>query len=59
MTEVTPPDHEASFIESYHPPIFMSRKFMKEVNGNEGGHGKPWAVIYLTLWLSSYKEKFT
>ena len=58
MTEVTSRDHEASFIESYHPPRFMSRKFI-EVNGNEGGHGKPWAVISLTLWLSSWREKST
>ena len=49
MTEVTSRDHEASFIESYHPPRFMSRIFIKEVNGNEGGHGKPWAIISLTL----------
>ena len=59
MTEVTLREHEASFIESYHPPRFMSIKFMKEVNGNEGGYGKPWAVISLTLWLSSWKEKST
>ena len=42
MTEVTSRDHEACFIESNHPPRFMSRKFIKEVNGNEGGHGKSW-----------------
>ena len=42
MTEVTSRYHEASFIETYHPPRFMSRKFIKEVNGNEGGHGKSW-----------------
>ena len=59
MTEVTSRDHEASFIESYHPPRFMSRKFIKEVNGNEEGHGKPWAVISLILWLSLWKEKST
>ena len=59
MTEVTSRDHEASFIESYHPPRFMSRTFIKKVNGNEGGHGKLWAVIFLTLWLSSWKEKST
>ena len=59
FSEVTSHDHEASFIESYHPPRFMSRKFIKEVNGNEGGHGKPWTVISLTLWLSSWKEKST
>ena len=59
MTEVTSRDHEACFIESNHPPRFMSRKFIKEVNGNEGGHGKPWAAISLTLWLSSWKEKST
>ena len=45
MTEVTSHDHEASFIESYHSPIFTSRNFLKEVNENEGGHGKPWTVI--------------
>ena len=28
----------------------------KEVNGNEGGHGKPWAIISLTLQLSLWKE---
>ena len=49
MTEVTSRDHEASFTKSYHPPKFMSRKFIKEVNGNEEGHGKPWTVISLTL----------
>ena len=59
MAEMTSREHEASFIESYHPPRFMSKKFMKEVNGNEGGNGKPSAVISLTLWLSSWKEKFT
>ena len=59
MTEVTSRDNEASFIESYHPPRFMSRKIIKEVNGNERGHGKPWAVISLPLWLSSWKEKST
>ena len=59
MTEVTSHDHEASFIESYHPPRFMGRKYIKEVNGNEGEHGKPWAVISLTLWLSSWKGKPT
>ena len=59
MTEVMSRNHEASFIESYHPPRFMSRKFIKEVNENEGGHGKPWTVISLTLWLSSSKEKST
>ena len=37
----------------------MSRKFIEEVKGNEAGHGKPWAVISLTLWLSSWKEKST
>ena len=42
MTEVTSRDHEVCFIESNHPPRFMSRKFIKEVNGNEGGHGKSW-----------------
>ena len=36
FSEVTSHDHEASFIESYHPPRFMSRKFIKEVSGNEG-----------------------
>ena len=45
--------------ESYHPPRFMRRKNIKEVKVNEGGHGKPWAVISLTLWLSSWKEKST
>ena len=30
---------------------------MKKVKGNEGGYGEPWAVISLTLWLSSWKEK--
>ena len=59
MSEVTSRDHEAPFIESYHPPRFISRKFIKEVNGNEGGHGKPWALIFLILWLSSWKEKST
>ena len=57
MTEVTSRDHEASFIESYHPPRLMSRKIIKEVKGNVGGQGKPWAVISLTLWLSLWKEK--
>ena len=37
----------------------MSRKIIKEVKGNEGGHAKPWAVISLTLWLSPWKEKST
>ena len=50
MTEVWSRDHEVSFIE---------RKFIKEFNGNEGGHGKPWPVIFLILWLSSRKEKKT
>ena len=59
MTEVMSHDHEASFIESYHPPRFMSRKNINKVKGNEGGHGKPWAVTSLTLWLSSWKEKST
>ena len=59
MTEVMSRDHEACFIESNHPARFTSRKFIKEVNGNEGGHGKPWTVISLTLWLSSWKEKST
>ena len=57
ITEVTSRDRKVSFIASYHPPRFMSRKFTKEVNGNEGGHGKPWPVIFLILWLSSWKEK--
>ena len=48
MTEVTSRDHKVSFIESYHPPRFMSRKNMKEVKGSEGGHGKPWTFISLT-----------
>ena len=47
MTEVASRDHKASFIESYHPPRFMSRTNIKEVKGNEGGHGKRWAVISL------------
>ena len=34
ITEVTSRDHEASFIESYHPTRFMSRKNIKEVKGN-------------------------
>ena len=59
MNEVTPHNHEASFIESYHPPRFMSRKNIKEVKGNEGEHGKLCALISLTLWLSSWKEKST
>ena len=59
MTELTSRDHEASFIESYHPPRLMSRKVIKEVKGNEGEHGKPGAVISLTLLLSSWKEKST
>ena len=59
ITEVTSRVDEVPLIESCYPPRFMSRKFIKEVNGNEGGHGKPWAVIFLTLWLSSSKEKST
>ena len=59
MTKVTSGDHDASFIESYRPPRYISRKNMKEVKGNEGGRRNPWAVISLTLWLSSWKEKFT
>ena len=54
---MTSRDYEASFIESYHPPRFMSRKIIKEVKGNEGEHGKPGAVISLTLF--SWKEKST
>ena len=50
ITEVTSRDHEASFIESYHATRFMSRKNIKELKGNEGDHGKPRAVISLTLW---------
>ena len=42
ITEVTSRDHEASFIENYHPPRFIIRKMIKEVKGNEGGQGKPW-----------------
>ena len=53
MAEVTSRDHEASFTESQHPPRFMSRKIIKEVKGNEGGHGKPLSVVSLTLWLFS------
>ena len=59
MTEVTSRDYEAYFIASYHPPRFMNIKSIKEVNGNEEGQGKPWAVISLTLWFSSWKEKYT
>ena len=57
MTEVTSRDHEISFIQSYHPPIYMTRTNIKEDKGNEGGYLKPWEVISLTLWLPSLKEK--
>ena len=57
MTEVAPRDHEISFIQSYHPPRYMTRTNIKEGKGNEGGHRKPWEVISLTLWLPPLKEK--
>ena len=57
ITEVTSCNHEVPFIETYHPPRFMSRKIINKVKGNDGGHGELWAVISLTIQLTSWKEK--
>ena len=52
ITEVTSCNHEVPFIETYHPPRFMSRKIINKVKGNDGRHGKLWAVISLTIQLN-------